>query len=78
MNIEFDNIVKALTQAEGPCHLKETNQTEYIIELGFHYPEELVDMIYSALPGFNGIICGDSAGYTMVASARICGGPKRY
>jgi hypothetical protein len=78
MNTQFDQITEALKQAKIPCRLKETNKTEYIIELGMWYPDELVDNIYEAIPDFKGTICGESAGGIIVASVRICGGPKNY
>lgn len=78
MNQEFNKIAEALTNAKIPCRLKETNQPEYIIELGSRYPDELVDRIYEAVPDFRGCICAESSGDVVVASARICGGPKRY
>ena len=78
MNQEFDKIVKALTKAKIPCLLKETNQSEYIIELGGWYPDELVDQIYEAIPDYKGTICASSSGHVVVASTRICGGPKNY
>jgi len=77
MNIEFDKIAIALTQAKIPCRLKETS-TELIIECGMWYPDELVDKIYDAIPNFKGSICADSTGDTILASTNICGGPKRY
>lgn len=78
MNQEFYKIAKALTKAKIPCRLKKTNQPEYIIELGAWYPDQLVDRIHEAIPDFRGHICAESSGDAVVASARICGGPKRY
>jgi hypothetical protein len=78
MNLKFDQIAEALKQAKIPCRLKETNRTEYIIELGMWYPDELVDNIYEAIPDFKGTICSESTGGAVVASIRLNGGPKNY
>jgi hypothetical protein len=77
MNVKFDKVATALTQAKIPCRLKETS-IELIIECGMWYPDELVDKIYEAIPDFKGSICAEHSGNTIIASTNICGGPKRY
>lgn len=77
MEQTFQSIQQALSQAKIPSRLKQTT-SEFVIELGFNYPDELVDRIYEVLPDFKGSICADSSGGIVLNQAVIAGGPKRY
>ena len=84
----FQQVATILTAAKIPCTLKEyryeNGSTEFSIEFGFNWPEELaeaVDKAFSA-SGFttpsNISLCGDSCGPDMIATKTIAGGPKNY
>jgi hypothetical protein len=84
----FSQIAEILELAKIPCILKqyryENGSTQFSVEFGFNWPEELMDDVDAAFAraGFrvpNNIdFCGDSCGPDMVAKRKIAGGQKRY
>lgn len=63
--MKFENVVEVLRKAKVPCRIKEDADGTIDIELGYNYPDELVDDIYKAfnqnLPN-NISICAHSSG----------------
>lgn len=84
----FAQIAAVLEAGKIPCILKEyryeNGDTQFSVEFGFNWPEELMDDVYTAFAkaGFsvpsNMDFCGDSCGPDMVAKKRIAGGQKNY
>lgn len=84
----FSQIAEILTAGKIPCILKEyryeNGTTNFYIEFGFNWPEELMDQVDAAFAkaGFsvpsNVEFCGDSCGGGMVAKRSIAGGQKNY
>lgn len=79
--MKFENVVEVLSKAKVPCRVKEDDNGTIDIELGFDYPEILVDDIYKAfnqnLPT-NIIICADSCGGKVINITNIAGGKRNY
>lgn len=83
--LSFQEIVSLLEAAKLPCTVKqyqyENGSTQYSIEFGFNWPDDLVEAVGKA---FGGIVpsyihlCADSCGPELVARKSIAGGPKRY
>lgn len=76
----FEIAAEKLSAARIPCRLKEVDG-QLVVELGFNYPDELVDAIYSAVGSdlANQMeICADQSGGSVTNMQRIAGGPKRY
>jgi len=83
--LSFQEVAAILDNAKIPCILKqykfENGDTEFSIEFGFNWPEELVDAVDKAFggstPSYVGL-CGDSCGPDMVAKKTIAGGQQNY
>ena len=84
----FSQIAEILESAKIPCILKqyryENGSTQFSVEFGFNWPEELMQDVDAAfakaglsVPSNMGF-CGDSCGPDMVAKKKIAGGQKRY
>ena len=83
--LTFDQVVAALTAAQIPCTVKqyeyENAYSEYSVEFGYNWPEELVGLVDGAFGGSAPdyiSLCGSSCGPTVIAQASIAGGPKDY
>ena len=83
--LTFQEVVNLLEAAKIPCILKqyryENGSTEFSIEFGFNWPEELVEAVDKAFGGWYPSyvsLCGDSCGPDLVAKKSIAGGPKTY
>ena len=86
--LTFQQVADILTQAKVPCILKqyryEDGSTQFSVELGFNWPEELMDDVYYAFTKAghpvprNLDVCGDSCGPDMIARKSIAGGQKNY
>ena len=84
----FTQIAAILEAGKVPCILKEyhyeNGTTNFYIEFGFNWPEELIEAVETAFAkaGFsvpsNVEYCGDSCGGGMVAKKKIAGGQKNY
>ena len=84
----FTQIAAILEAGKIPCILKEyhyeNGTTNFYIEFGFNWPEELMDAVETAFTkaGFsvpsNVEFCGDSCGGGMVAKKKIAGGQQNY
>jgi hypothetical protein len=84
----FSQIAEILESAKIPCILKEyqyeNGTTNFSIEFGFNWPEQLMDDVYHAFAkwGFpvptNIEFCSDSCGPDMIARKKIAGGQKDY
>jgi hypothetical protein len=81
----FDQVVANLTAAKIPCNVKhyqyENGNTEYSVEFGFNWPEELVEAVDNAFGGMAPdyiSLCAESCGPDVLAKARIAGGPQSY
>ncbi len=84
----FSQIAEILESAKIPCVLKqyqyENGSTQFSVEFGFNWPEELMQDVDAAFAkaGFsvpsNMDFCGDSCGPDIVAKRSIAGGQKRY
>lgn len=83
--LSFQEVVSLLEAAKIPCAVKhyeyENGSTQYSIEFGFNWPEELVESVDKA---FGGTVpsyidlCADSCGPNLIARKSVAGGPKRY
>ena len=84
----FRQIAEILEAGKIPCTLKQYNYengtTNFSIEFGFNWPEELMDAVDTAFAkaGFNVPsdidFCGESCGPNMIAKISIAGGKKCY
>ena len=84
----FSQIAAILEANEIPCLLKEyryeNGSTNFSVEFGFNWPEELMGDVDAAfakaglpIPS-NMDFCGDSCGPDMIAKKSIAGGPQSY
>ena len=86
--LSFQQVADILSEAKVPCILKEyryeDGSTQFSVELGFNWPEELMDDVYNAFAKAghrvprNLDVCGDSCGPDMIARKKIAGGQKDY
>jgi hypothetical protein len=81
----FQQIVAILEEGKIPCIVKQYEYDDhgikYTIELGFNWPEELVEVIDKVFDGRTPSyieLCGDSCGGNMIAKKSIAGGKKDY
>lgn len=84
----FSQIAEILESAKIPCILKqyryENGSTEFSVEFGFNWPEELVSDVDAAFAkaGFhvpsNLSLCGSSCGPDEIAKKTIAGGQQNY
>jgi hypothetical protein len=84
----FQQVVEILSAAKIPCVLKqfryEDGSTQFSVELGFNWPEHLMDEVYDAFAKAghrvprNLDVCADSCRPDMIAKKTIAGGQKRY
>ena len=84
----FTQIAAVLEAGKIPCILKEyryeNGDTNFSVEFGFNWPEELMDAVDAAFAkaGFslpsNLDFCGDSCGPNMIAKRSIAGGQQNY
>jgi hypothetical protein len=86
--LSFQQVADILSEAKVPCILKQyrykDSSTQFSVELGFNWPEELMDDVYYAFTKAghsvprNLDVCGDSCGPDMIARKKIAGGQKDY
>jgi hypothetical protein len=86
--LSFQQVAAILEEANIPCILKqyryEDDSTQFSIEFGFNWPEQLMDDVYTAFSKAghrvprNLDLCADSCGPDMIARKSIAGGQKRY
>lgn len=86
--LTFQQVAAILEEAKIPCILKEyryqDDSTQFSVELGFNWPEQLSSDIYDAFAKAghrvprNLDVCGDSCGPDMIARKKIAGGQKNY
>ena len=84
----FSQIAEILDSAKIPCILKEyryeNGDTNFSIEFGFNWPDELMEQVHAAFAaaGYsvpsNIEFLADSCGGGMVARRKIAGGQKDY
>ena len=82
MKEKFDEFVQGLREAKIPAKVKLID-SQFVIELGFDYPDELFDKIADVAEKLNiGYdqfdVCAECDGGTIERSCSINGGPKRY
>lgn len=73
----FELVKQKLVEAKVPCLLKQTEDDEFVIELGYHYPDELADSVFSALEGVEMSVCADS-NIRGIRQENVLGGRKRW
>ena len=83
--LSFQEVVALLEAAKIPCVVKqyryENGNTQFSIEFGFNWPEELVWDVEKAFGGSipNYVsLCGSSCGPDIIAQKSIAGGQQRY
>jgi hypothetical protein len=86
--LTFQQVVAILEEAKIPCILKEyryeDDSTQFSIEFGFNWPEQLMSDVYDAFSKAghrvprNLDLCADSCGPDMIARKKIAGGQKSY
>ena len=79
---QFDTIIEKATKSKVPCTCilyKFGGKLDAVIELGFYYPDRLVDKLDDAGINCNEIcICADHAGGETIRRVHVNGGKKRY
>jgi hypothetical protein len=78
----YNSILKGLEKAKVPCKVK-LMDNEITIECGFNYPSRVYDKIRKAAEKLNIsmkdiCVCAEQSGGTVIKTAYVCGGPKRY
>jgi len=83
--LTFQQVVAILEEAKIPCILKqyryENGSTEFSIEFGFNWPEDLAWAVEKAFGGnipSNVSLCGSSCGPDEIAKKTIAGGQQNY
>jgi hypothetical protein len=79
---DFKTVVTLLERADIACQVKEVEGREggnrILIELGFHYPDEMVDQVKNAIGDLKAEILASSSGHTVLSSVNVNGGPNSY
>lgn len=83
--MSFTEVVATLTAAKIPCTVKhyepKAGYTQFSIEFGTNWPEELMESVDTAfggnVPEYIGF-CGSSSGPNLIAQADVAGGPAIY
>ena len=83
MDNTYKDLVAILSKERVPCKVTLTDTPEIIVECGWDYPDSLFEKITRlgesvGIPVKTLNICAESYGHSMIESARIGGGPKRY
>ena len=73
----FELVKQKLVEAKVPCLLKQTEDNEFVIELGMWYPDVLADSVFSALDGVKMSVCADST-IRGIRQENVLGGRKRW
>ncbi len=73
--MKFELAVQRLSEANMPCRLFEA-ANGLTIELGAHWPVELIEVLDRVVPEFTGSVCGASYGHEIIQESIICGGPR--
>ena len=84
----FSQIAEILESAKIPCILKqyryEDDSTEFSVECGYNWPEQLSSDVYDAFTKAgtrvprNLSLCGNSCGPDLIAQKKIAGGQRNY
>jgi hypothetical protein len=79
----YTKLVAILTKERVPCKVTISNDGSMIVECGWDYPDSVFEKITRlgesiGIPVNTLEICAESYGHSIIESARIAGGPKRY